>query len=282
MYPDTIPVNEGKSYWTDGDIFQNNPMCLIKTCLHQNYNIGMHSHEFYEINIVLSGKGCHYIEKRRLEVNAGDVFVIPSEIRHGYIGDRLDVYHFLVRGDFLARYRNELDGTKGYKLLFDIEPYLRKSVGDKYFLHFNKEELFYLRKEIENIEKAEKKGEYTYMNVLSLSFFCRLCVEMYDSVVKNDVKKSDTDIIGILDYIHSNFSERITVEKMARFVNMSKATFNRHFKRAVGTTPMEYVIGCRTKRAKELIGQNAYTKAEIAQMCGFYDSSHLDKYLYNE
>ena len=116
------------------------------------------------------------------------------------------------------------------------------------------------------------------MTVRALAFFCRLCIAMYESVEKT-VERNDTDIIEIMDYINSNYSERITVDNLARLVNMSKSTLNRHFKRAVGITPVEYVIKCRTKRAKELIEENAYTKAEIAQMCGFYDSSHMDKYL---
>ncbi len=279
MYPDKLPIHNGKNYWSNRDSFSDNSDNLIRAFLHRDYSIGMHSHEFYEVNIVFSGSGCHYIEDKKLAVRAGDVFVIPSEVHHGYIsGNKLDVYHFLVKCDFLEKYRSELVGTKGYKMLFDIEPYLRQATGENYFLHFNNDELFHVKNEIQKIQAAQESDSYVYTNVLTLAFFCGLCVRMYENIASNKSNDNDTDIVKVMDYIHSNFADKITVEKMAEVVNMSKSTLNRHFKRAVGITPMEYVINCRTKRAKELMSEKAYTKAEIAQICGFYDSSHMDKY----
>lgn len=278
MYPDRPPANDGKKYWSNKDCFSDNAQNSIRAFLHKDYSIGMHSHEFYEINIVLSGRGCHYIEDKKLEVTAGDVFVIPSEIRHAYIsGDKLDVFHFLVRCDFLSKYKEELEGTKGYKMLFDIEPYLRQSTGENYFLHYDGEELYLLKNEIKKIHSAQQEGNDVYMSVLTLAFFLNLCIRMHENITSKSGKSSDADVLRVLDYINNNFSEKITVDEMAKLVNMSKSTFNRHFKRAVGTTPMEYVISCRAKRAKELMREKTYTKAEIAQLCGFYDSSHMSK-----
>lgn len=281
MYPDTLLVHNGKKYWSNSDCFSDNPQNPVRAFLHKDYSIGMHTHEFYEINIVLSGYGCHYIEGKKLEVTAGDVFVIPGNISHGYIsGKKLDVYHFLVRNDFFDRYRAELEGTKGYKMLFDIEPLLRQTTGENYFLHIDKDELFEVENDIRKIQDAGKCGNYIYMNVLTLALFCGLCIKMFESADENSGNRADMDIIRVMDYIHSNFSDRISVENVAKIANMSKSTLNRHFKRATGITPMEYVIYCRTKKARELIAENTYTKAEIAQRCGFYDTSHMDKYLH--
>ena len=46
----------------------------------ENYIIGRHSQEFYEINIVLKGKANHYIGKRRITVSTGDAFIIFSAL----------------------------------------------------------------------------------------------------------------------------------------------------------------------------------------------------------
>ena len=36
---------------------------------------------------------------------------------------------------------------------------------------------------------------------------------------------------------------------------------------------------CRILKAKELLKQKKFSKTEIAQICGFFDITHLNKYL---
>lgn len=49
-----------------------------------DFPINMHAHSFYEINIVVSGYGRHYIEGTNCRAEAGNVFAIPPKVRHGY------------------------------------------------------------------------------------------------------------------------------------------------------------------------------------------------------
>lgn len=63
---------------------------------------------------------------------------------------------------------------------------------------------------------------------------------------------------------------------------MSIATLNRRFNDLLKTSPMNYVMDCRIQKAIELIEENKYSKTEIAQLCGFYDLSHMNKYLKRE
>ena len=52
---------------------------------HKNdFPIQMHSHEFYEINIIAEGTGRHYIENNSYPITSGDFFIIPPNVRHGY------------------------------------------------------------------------------------------------------------------------------------------------------------------------------------------------------
>ena len=52
----------------------------------ENYNIGMHKQAFFEINIVIRGEGVHCIGEREVKARLGDVFIIPPEMEHGYVG----------------------------------------------------------------------------------------------------------------------------------------------------------------------------------------------------
>ena len=47
---------------------------------HKNdFPIQMHSHEFYEINIIAEGTGLHYIENNSYPITSGDFFHHPAQ-----------------------------------------------------------------------------------------------------------------------------------------------------------------------------------------------------------
>ena len=58
---------------------------------------------------------------------------------------------------------------------------------------------------------------------------------------------------------------------------MSRTLFFKAFKAATGQTPNEFIDSYRVSVAKKLIQENDYSIAEIAEMAGFYDSSHFIK-----
>ena len=57
----------------------------VKTYYHnlQEY-LPLHTHDFYEINVVCRGVGKHRLGKREMLTRRGDVFVIPPHRLHGY------------------------------------------------------------------------------------------------------------------------------------------------------------------------------------------------------
>ena len=108
MYPERLENDTEQIYFSEKEYFDGK-FNFIHTYLHTNYKYKMHSHQFYEINIIVSGEGRHYIENTSLETGVGDVFVLPPEVRHGYFSEgRLDIYHILIKKDFLVRYAEEL------------------------------------------------------------------------------------------------------------------------------------------------------------------------------
>ena len=74
----------------------------VRALLYRNYSIAPHSHDFYEINVVVNGKGIHTIEDNNISVSRGSVFVIPPMVVHGYSHtENLDVYHLLIKSELL-------------------------------------------------------------------------------------------------------------------------------------------------------------------------------------
>ena len=113
-----------------------------------------------------------------------------------------------------------------------------------------------------------------------LSLIGDLCYYMQVQSYQTKIfSTTDTDILNVLEYIQNHFWEKINIGTLLNISKMSRATFNRQFKKIVCTSPMRYIIDCRIIAAKNMLSKGKYNKTEIAQRCGFYDVSHMNKYL---
>ncbi len=279
-FPKTISDEEGKNFWSNEDSFGATENHKVSPFYHKNYSIGMHSHEFYEINIVTSGKGCHYFENMSFPINTGDVLVIPPYVKHGYYnGGRLNVFHALISKQLINENYGTLSKTEGFSKLFEIEPYLREVYDKKMFLHLSPKEMIKLSDEIEDMLEICEKKYFDMLNIYVLRFLCGLCIKMekYNGYLSDD--GFEEDIIYVMQYIKENPGEKHSVKSLANIAEMTVPTFCRYFKRITNISPAKYVTQCRINLAKYMIEEGKYTKTEIAQLCGFYDLSHLDKIL---
>ena len=262
-------------------VFEDRKAVLARGFTAKNYSIALHDHDFYEINIVLSGKGVHFIEDKNFRAVPGDVFVIPPMVTHGYTGDSggFDVYHLILRQEFFEKYSFEISHFDGFSLLFEIEPYLRIR-NNRSFLHLEYDELGDLIPILRYISAlAESKSDCADVlrNVWALSVIGSLSRRIGCSTSRNDNR--DDAFVAIsssLEYIHSNLSEKLTVERLSVLSNMSRSTFLRKFFEICNTTPSKYITQKRITKAKELISRG-YSKTFVAQECGFYDLSHMEK-----
>ena len=278
MYPEKLEFEKGTIYYREEACFTGASHHLVHAYLHPNYKLKMHAHQFCEINIITGGEGRHYIGDTSIPARVGDVFIIPPETPHGYYSEGvLDIAHVLLRDGFLARYREELTQFPAFSLLFDIEPEVRRSSGRNYNLQIGTHKLFEINEQLSRIERAEGMQEYAYQNILTLGFIGRL-----GEMLRSNMKKrttEHTEVLRVMEFIKENLEQKLTLPQLAAKANMSTATLNRHFREVLHTSPMQYVTACRISRAREFLAQGAQNKTEIAQSCGFFDVSHMNKYL---
>ncbi len=83
------------------------------------------------------------------------------------------------------------------------------------------------------------------------------------------------EIGRVLEYLHQNYGEKLSVNKLAGIANMSESNFTRIFKKETGLAPMEYLIGVRLDKAKMLLRAGTMSITEIALQCGFNSLSHF-------
>lgn len=83
------------------------------------------------------------------------------------------------------------------------------------------------------------------------------------------------DLSRIDEVVDEHLSERITVEDLARALDMPRWTFADAFKAATGDTPHAYVTARRIDKACHLLRLGDMPLAEIAYATGFASQSHM-------
>ncbi|MDD6175255.1 MAG: PocR ligand-binding domain-containing protein [Firmicutes bacterium] len=92
----------------------------------------------------------------------------------------------------------------------------------------------------------------------------------------SDAKHADL-MHKTLQYLHTHYTERITMEEMARRVFLSPAYFSRVFKQETGETFNNCLNRIRIEKSKELLLHQNLRLTDIAQLTGFEDQSYFTK-----
>jgi AraC family transcriptional regulator len=75
----------------------------------------------------------------------------------------------------------------------------------------------------------------------------------------------------VKDHVEANLSDNISLEDLADEARMSKYHFSRQFKRSVGKSPIQYVIGRRIEKGRQLLEETDWLVSRVSQEVG-YDS----------
>ncbi|MNN31836.1 Xylose operon regulatory protein [compost metagenome] len=83
------------------------------------------------------------------------------------------------------------------------------------------------------------------------------------------------EIKPIVQFLHTNYRQKIKVEDITRAFHTNKTTLNHEFKQAVGHTMMSYLNSIRMQMAGSMLRNTTLPISEIMQMVGFQDSAHF-------
>lgn len=83
-------------------------------------------------------------------------------------------------------------------------------------------------------------------------------------------------LAAIDHYIERNIENVLRIDDLAAQVGLSRYHFLRCFKRATGSSPLQYVLARRVERARELLARSEESIAAVAYAAGFSSQSHLN------
>lgn len=232
-----------------------------------------HTHNFIELEIVLSGKADHIVEGTTYHIKRGDVLVImPSYVHELRNVDHLEIYNYKFELDKLILLEEELEQLSGFQTLFILQPFDKYQHDYTSFMSLEEEKLAVVQtlSELILVEWNEKKAGFK-LSIKSylLTLITFLSRNFSPSLAGASAKVPQ--IIHTVNYIHENLTEKISLHDLAAIACLSERQYSRIFREVYGVSPIDYVIKCRLILASRLLKNTKLPLTEVSHRSGFGD-----------
>lgn len=275
--PKPLPRAVGKHHWSVDDIFPSGtaPACSFR---HRDYAIGMHTHAFIEVNLVVAGRGWHHLEDHVFPLAAGDAFVIPEGARHGYERrGRLDVDHLLLHPRFLVEHLARLQTLPGFLPLFTIEPYFRAGEGVRHRLRLDRPATTALTALLAGFPPrgGREPADHLAAEALALAAVARLCRAWFGEHPGPAATSPRMGaVLAVIDTVEQRYAEQLHLGDLAAAAGLATTACCRLFRAVTGASPMEHLRQVRVRQARVLL-RSGLPLADVAARTGFCDAAHL-------
>lgn len=237
-----------------------------KNTYNQKVSNRIQFHPFTYFYYLAEGFGKLSIESDMVEVHAGDLIIINSNIGHTMYLDK-DIANIKYFG-------------------FGIESISISGLVDdaakaiNYFHIDNRDKSLKFEDYFEDIYN-EYKGNDIFSNSLANAVASTLVINLLRKYRKSITVKHDKKINRQIDYIKSyidtNYNEDIKLEDLSSMAYMNKFHLISEFKQSYRITPIEYLILKRIEISKNLLISTNHTMEEISALVGFNSQSYFNQ-----
>jgi AraC-like DNA-binding protein len=212
---------------------------------------------YFLIHCVRSGKGVFQSDGRTFELKAGDCFLILPHQTTVYRADEKEPWSYV----WIA-----FDGTRAQSYvreagLEETPVFSGEAVSGAFARLYG--EICSGALDAYGNEPGMLSALYAVFAALPRSWPLRSQKDAYVAKVRN--------------YVEKMVSSRVTVEELAEYCGLDRHYLCRVFKAETGLTLQEYVIGCKMRRARELLAVSTLSVGDVARSVGYDDSFNFSK-----
>ena len=234
----------------------------------ENLKNSVHWHDYFEFEIMLSGKAVHKINNQSYDLTRGDA-------------------HLLRYSDFHTNIPFENEDVRLYNFNFD-EMALPDSVisfllnSKKPFIYkYSEEELKEVNSDIEILldENADLKDPL--VSSLHSAVFTKIILNFLNKCKEKETENinetNDSVLNSALSIIQCKFREDITLKQLARSVGVTPNHLGFLFTTKLGVNFTDYLKKVRLKHAKSLLEHSDLIIYAISDYSGFKNTSYFIK-----
>ncbi|MCD7956823.1 MAG: AraC family transcriptional regulator [Lachnospiraceae bacterium] len=242
-------------------------------------NVPWHWHEEWEIVLVTEGCLCFDLENARQTLACGDGVFLNGKAMHA-IQNSTQTPGKLHSAVFHPRLIGGSMDSVFWQTL--VQPFYSNAATRFLLL---KQEIPWQKEVLRCFEAAweaiaGEQDDFENLARYSLSKAVRGILRNTDFSKSNLSEQELTKINRIrsmMEFIEFHYMEELTVEQIAKSVSVSNSACLRCFHEMLNTTPMQYVMETRLKKAAAQLRATNKSAKDIALDCGFNDASYFTK-----
>jgi len=129
-----------------------------------------------------------------------------------------------------------------------------------------------------DVWKEQRSDREFYMNIALMKFWHIFCTHQQDIISdQNTSKANEKRVQSLLNFIHGNYEERISIADISRAANISESECYRIFRNALSCSPNRYLLNYRLRKSVQLLTESNKQIADIAYESGFNCSAYFAK-----
>lgn len=231
-------------------------LAYIGVVSHKTWHVTPHYHDHFELCFVAEGRGWFALDTVLYPVREGDLFLTkPQEVHHGAARGE-SPFRLYYLGFHLAAMRSletAFYSLTGSRVVRDQDAIIHKSYQT-------------LLRELEATEPFHAEmiqGLLLQLLVATLRAYGRSSgAEAVSTTLTSAIRR-------VLDALHARIGARIEIGALAQLAHLSRAQFDREFKRQLGVPPGAYVRDLCLERAKYLLREDDQSISEVADALEF-------------
>ena len=214
-----------------------------------------HSHDFYEIEYIISGKGY---------INVNDVNYPIRE----------NTLFFFTPLDFE---KIEIDGDVKLLNISFCPEWIHESIANELTSYtVINDYIFPYTERICNEYRKKKQFNQTIIeNMLTI-----MLIDISRNIRENEIKQGnryDKNIRKAINYIHLHFKNNINLNEVAKITYLSPAYFSTVFKKSTSMSFLQYLTDLRLKYARRLLVNTKISITDICYNSGFSSFSNFSR-----
>ncbi|NOU92679.1 helix-turn-helix domain-containing protein [Paenibacillus sp. LMG 31456] len=212
---------------------------------------GFHQHRTLEISILLEGRGVFEWSGSKLNLEAGQVIIVPPVLLHRFEGKQRNRYGVMHLEQIPPRIMEHLADFESGSMPKVIA-----------LSRLDKERFEWLFREFLRILASPLKKKI------------RTYIAWVEVIVLFLLEHSQTDqhaltVTKAADYIRENLRQGVQIGDLATLAGLTEAGFRRLFEEIYDMSPKQYLQQCRMAEAKWLLSSSNKELNEIAEQIGF-------------
>ena len=239
--------------------------------------VPLHWHNEMEIIYIKKGRGNVTLDFDNHYVEYGDIIIVLPGQMHGIsrLGDyTMEYENIIFHPQILLSKQTDTCSTDYFSPLMDgtlTIPVLYQP-GDPYYKEISAC--------VDANDEISKTNPPAYQLFIKSQLFMLFYI-LFNKCSSRNVQKKDYKSLEkmklILKFVENNYMEKITIEDVAKEVNLSQSHFMKYFKNTMGTSFIDYLNEYRLTMASRLLISSDSSILDIAAEVGFDNLSYFNR-----